>query len=140
MNVFMRIGFGSTIELVSFDEIQSDNTVDSSHGFIIHGIEIFKGNEEVTEVIDVENWRIDNSRVLRRIVSLIEGNSSVLSTKSSIQSTFRFRKAMVRTLPEQIIKSFPRFIKRFVGFLQKICDFVPKISGLGWWKELIYKL
>ncbi|GKA33555.1 hypothetical protein Tco_0719984 [Tanacetum coccineum] len=62
----------------------SDNTVGSPHGFIIHGIEIFNGNKKVTEVIDVENWRIDNSRVLRWIVSLIEGNSSVLSTKSSI--------------------------------------------------------
>nr|GEX66331.1 hypothetical protein [Tanacetum cinerariifolium] len=106
MNVFMRIDFGSTIELVSFDESQvvsfngkficgfrngdcgtgsrSDNTVGSPHGFIIHGIEIFKGNEKVTEVIDVENWRIDNSRVLRWIVSLIEGNFSVLSMKSLI--------------------------------------------------------
>ncbi|GKE22491.1 hypothetical protein Tco_1434003 [Tanacetum coccineum] len=34
---------------------QSDNTVDSPHEFIIHGIEIFNGNEKVTEVIDVEN-------------------------------------------------------------------------------------
>nr|GEU60403.1 hypothetical protein [Tanacetum cinerariifolium] len=60
--------------------------VGNPHGFIIHGIEIFKGNKKVTEVIDVENWRIDKSRVLRRIVSLIEGNSSVLLTKSYIQS------------------------------------------------------
>ncbi|GJS77523.1 hypothetical protein Tco_0727404 [Tanacetum coccineum] len=75
---------------------QSDNTVDSLHGFIIHGIEIFKGNEKVTEVIDVENWRNNNSWILRRIVSLIEGNSSVLLTKSSIQSTFRFRKRLGR--------------------------------------------
>ncbi|GKB16622.1 hypothetical protein Tco_0850545 [Tanacetum coccineum] len=113
MNVFMRIGFGSTIKLVSFDESQvvtfngefvcsfrnddcgtgsqSDNTVGSPHGFIIYGIEIFKGNEKVTEVIDVENWQIDNTRVLRCIVSLIEGNSSISSMKFSIQSTFRFR-------------------------------------------------
>nr|GEZ07696.1 hypothetical protein [Tanacetum cinerariifolium] len=83
VNVFKRISFGSTIKLVSFDESQvvtfnekfiygfknsdcgtrsrSDNTVGSLHGFIIHGIEVFKGNEEVTKVIDVENWRIDNS-------------------------------------------------------------------------------
>ncbi|GKC66016.1 hypothetical protein Tco_1098614 [Tanacetum coccineum] len=94
MNVFIRIGFGSTIKLVFFDEIQvvafngkfvcgfknsdcgtesqSDDTVGSPHGFIIHGIEVFEGNEKVTEVIDVENWRIDNSRVLRLVVSLIE--------------------------------------------------------------------
>ncbi|GJT47085.1 hypothetical protein Tco_0955800 [Tanacetum coccineum] len=70
---------------------QSDNTVGSPHGFIIHGIEILKGNEKVMEVIDVENWRLDNSQVLRWIVSLFEWNSFVLSTKSSIQSTFRFR-------------------------------------------------
>ncbi|GKC51468.1 hypothetical protein Tco_1074213 [Tanacetum coccineum] len=72
-------------------DVGADKTVDSPHGFIIHGIEVLKGNEKVTEVIDVENWWIDNSRKLRRIVSLIEQNSSVLSTKSSIQSTFRFR-------------------------------------------------
>ncbi|GKF83286.1 hypothetical protein Tco_0244942, partial [Tanacetum coccineum] len=112
MNVFVRIGFDSTIELVSFDKSQvvsfngkfiggfrnsdcetgsrSDNTIDNPHGFVIHGIEIFKGNEKVTEVIDVENWRVDNSRVLRWIVSLIEGNSLVSSTKSSIQGSFRF--------------------------------------------------
>ncbi|GKB08186.1 putative reverse transcriptase domain-containing protein, partial [Tanacetum coccineum] len=70
---------------------QSDNTVGSQHRFIIYGIEIFKGNEKVTEVIDVKNWRIDNSHVLRWIVSLIEGNSSLSLTKSLIQSTFRFR-------------------------------------------------
>nr|GEW31046.1 hypothetical protein [Tanacetum cinerariifolium] len=94
VNMFVRIGFGSTIKLVSFDvsqvvtfngkfvcgfrngdcgtESQSDNTVDSPHGFVIYGIEDLKGNEKVTKVIDVENWRIDNSRVLRWIVSLIE--------------------------------------------------------------------
>ncbi|GJR36103.1 putative reverse transcriptase domain-containing protein, partial [Tanacetum coccineum] len=106
------IGFDSTIELVSFDKIQvvtvngkfvcgfrngdcgtrsrSGNTVGSPHAFIIYGIEVLKGNEKVTEVIDVENWRVDNSRLLRWIVSLFEWNSSVSSTKSSIQSTFRF--------------------------------------------------
>ncbi|GKA46352.1 hypothetical protein Tco_0739235 [Tanacetum coccineum] len=113
VNVFMRIGFGSTIELISFDEGQvvtfdskfvssfrnsdcgtgsrSDNTVSSPHGFIIHWEKIFKSIKKVTEVVDVENWRIDNSRVFRWIVSLIEWNSSVSSTTSSIQNTFRFR-------------------------------------------------
>nr|GEV99143.1 ribonuclease H-like domain-containing protein [Tanacetum cinerariifolium] len=51
---------------------QSDDTVGSPHGFVIHGIEVLKGNEKVTEVIDVENWPVDNSRMLRSIVSLIE--------------------------------------------------------------------
>ncbi|GKA72154.1 hypothetical protein Tco_0778370 [Tanacetum coccineum] len=69
---------------------QSDNTVGSPHWFIIHWIIISKNIKKVTEVTDVENWRIDNSRVLRWIVSLIEWNSSVSSTKSSIKSTFRF--------------------------------------------------
>ncbi|GJT65766.1 putative reverse transcriptase domain-containing protein [Tanacetum coccineum] len=77
MNVFMRIGFGSTIKLVSFDESQvvtfngkfvcgfknsdcgsgsqSNNTVDSPHWFIIHWIVISKNIKKVTEVIDVEN-------------------------------------------------------------------------------------
>nr|GEW12525.1 hypothetical protein [Tanacetum cinerariifolium] len=108
MNVFMRIGFGSTIELVSFDESQvvtfngkficgfrngdcgtesqSDTRSAAYMGSSSMGLRIFKGNEKVTEVIDVENWRIDNSRVLRYIVSLIEGNSSVSLTKSLIQN------------------------------------------------------
>ncbi|GJT75203.1 hypothetical protein Tco_1041928 [Tanacetum coccineum] len=34
------------------------------HGFVIHGIEVLKGDEKVTEVIDVKNWRVDNSRLL----------------------------------------------------------------------------
>ncbi|GKE68427.1 hypothetical protein Tco_1526499, partial [Tanacetum coccineum] len=77
MNVFMRIGFESAIKLVSFDESQvvtfnsklvcgftngdcetgsqSDNTVGSLHGFIIHWIVISKNIKKVTEVIDVEN-------------------------------------------------------------------------------------
>nr|GFB16916.1 hypothetical protein [Tanacetum cinerariifolium] len=46
---------------------------------------ISKNIKKVTEVIDVENWRVDNSRVLRWIVSLIEWNFSFLSMKSSIQ-------------------------------------------------------
>ncbi|GJU63093.1 reverse transcriptase domain-containing protein [Tanacetum coccineum] len=87
MNVFVRIGFGSAIKLVSFDKSQvvtftskficglrnsdcgtgswCDNMVSSPHGFIIPWIEIFENNKKVTEVVDVENWWIDNSRVLR---------------------------------------------------------------------------
>nr|GEX65709.1 hypothetical protein [Tanacetum cinerariifolium] len=86
-SVKKRIDFGSTIKLVSLDESQvvnfngklvcgfrngdygtesqSDNTVGSPHGFIIHWIIISKNIKEVMEVIDVENLRIDNSRVLR---------------------------------------------------------------------------
>nr|GEW75393.1 hypothetical protein [Tanacetum cinerariifolium] len=70
---------------------QSDNMIDIPHGFIIHGIEVLKGNEKVMEVTDVENWRVDNSRLLRQIVSLFEWNSSIFSTTSSIQSGLRFR-------------------------------------------------
>nr|GFD11998.1 hypothetical protein [Tanacetum cinerariifolium] len=51
----------------------------SSHVFASPNI------KKVTEVIDVENWRVDISRVLRWIVSLIKWNSSVSSTKSLIQ-------------------------------------------------------
>nr|GEX13075.1 hypothetical protein [Tanacetum cinerariifolium] len=107
MNVFMRIDFGFTIKLVSFEKgqvvtfngkfvcgfrnsdcgtrSQSDNTVGSPHRFIIHWIVILKNIKKVTEVIDVENWRIDNSWVFRWVVSLNVWNSSVSSTKSSIQ-------------------------------------------------------
>ncbi|GKA32642.1 hypothetical protein Tco_0719009, partial [Tanacetum coccineum] len=88
---------------------QSDNTVDDPHGFIIHGIEVFKGNEKVTEVIDVENWRVDNSRLLRWIVSLFEWNSFVSSTKSSVQSTLRFRTALKSPATEP--KTFDVFQK-----------------------------
>nr|GEY48763.1 hypothetical protein [Tanacetum cinerariifolium] len=87
MDMFMRIGFGSAIKLVFFDESQvvtynrkfvcgfsngdcgtksrCDNTVGSPHGFIIHWIVISKNMKKVTKVIDVENGRVDNSRVLR---------------------------------------------------------------------------
>ncbi|GJS67599.1 hypothetical protein Tco_0682163 [Tanacetum coccineum] len=107
VNVFVRIGFNSTIELVSFDESQvvtfngkfvygfrngdcrtgsrSNNTVDSLHGFVIHVIEVLKGNEKVTEVIDVENWRIDNSRV--RSGSGSGSTSSELEARVCIQRT-----------------------------------------------------
>ncbi|GJZ99903.1 retrovirus-related pol polyprotein from transposon TNT 1-94 [Tanacetum coccineum] len=106
VNVFMRISFGSTIELISFDEGQvvtfdskfvssfknsdcgtgsrNDNTASSPHRFIIHWEKIFKSIKKVTEVVDVEKWRINNSWVFRWIVSLIEWNSSVSSTTSSI--------------------------------------------------------
>nr|GEY86220.1 hypothetical protein [Tanacetum cinerariifolium] len=67
---------------------QSDNTVGSPHGFIIHWIVISKSIKKMTKVIDVENWQIDNSRVLRLIVSLIELNCFVSSMKSSNQNTF----------------------------------------------------
>nr|GFA85107.1 retrovirus-related Pol polyprotein from transposon TNT 1-94 [Tanacetum cinerariifolium] len=92
MNVFMRIGFGSTIKLISFDEsqvvtfnfkfdcdfenhecrtrIQSDNTVSSPHGFIVPWIVISKNIKKVTKVIDVDNWWINNSRVLRSSIWL----------------------------------------------------------------------
>ncbi|GJX91660.1 hypothetical protein Tco_0344986 [Tanacetum coccineum] len=73
---------------------QSDNMVGRPYGFVIHGIKVLKGNEKVTEVIDVENWCVDNSRMLRWIVSLFEWNSSVSSTKYLIQSTFRFRRCL----------------------------------------------
>ncbi|GJT22537.1 retrovirus-related pol polyprotein from transposon TNT 1-94 [Tanacetum coccineum] len=121
MNVFMGISFGSTIKLVSFDESQvvtfngkficcfrnsdcgtgsqSDDTVGNPHGFIIHWIIILKNIKKVTEVIDVENWRIDNSWVLRRIVSLIVCNSSVLSTKSWIQSKANKISFKTKTVP-----------------------------------------
>ncbi|GJT70169.1 hypothetical protein Tco_1029455 [Tanacetum coccineum] len=107
MNVFMRVGFGCAIKSVSFDESQvvtfnrklvsgyrnsdcgtgswSDNMVGIPHGFIVHWIVISKNIKKVTEVIDVENRRIDNSRVLRWIISLIKWNSSVSSTKYLIQ-------------------------------------------------------
>nr|GEV19392.1 hypothetical protein [Tanacetum cinerariifolium] len=109
VNVFVRIGFDSTIEFVSFDksqvvtfngkfvceirngycgtESQSDNTVGSPHGFVIHRIEVLKGNEKVTKVIDIENWCVEKYRLLRWIVSLLEWNSSV----SSMNLRFRVR-------------------------------------------------
>ncbi|GKA82872.1 hypothetical protein Tco_0789620 [Tanacetum coccineum] len=80
MNVFVRIGFNSTIKLVSFDESQvvtlngefvcgfqngdcgtesqSDNTVSSPHLFIIYWIVIFKDIKKVTEIVDVKNWSV----------------------------------------------------------------------------------
>ncbi|GJS54571.1 hypothetical protein Tco_0627933 [Tanacetum coccineum] len=112
MNVFMRIGFGSTIKFVSFDEswvVTFNGKFIWGSGIVIEAPRVgettwsatYMGSSSmglrflrvtrVAEVIDVKNWQIDNSRVLRWIISLIEGNSSVSSMKSSIQSTFRFR-------------------------------------------------
>nr|GEX13839.1 hypothetical protein [Tanacetum cinerariifolium] len=70
------ISFDSNIELVSFDksqvvtfngkfvygfkngdcriESQSNNMVDSPHGFIIYGIKVLKGKEKVTKVKDIQ--------------------------------------------------------------------------------------
>nr|GEY68111.1 hypothetical protein [Tanacetum cinerariifolium] len=95
MNVFVRIGFDSTIELVSLDKSQvvtfnvkfdcgfrigdcrtgswSDNMVGIPRGFVIHGIKVLKGNEKVTEVIDVENMHVDNSRFLRWVIFCLNG-------------------------------------------------------------------
>ncbi|GJS41179.1 hypothetical protein Tco_0566222 [Tanacetum coccineum] len=65
VNVFMNGDYGTGSH--------SDNTVSSPHGFVIHGIEVWKGNEKVMEVINVENWRVDNSQLLRWVVSLFNG-------------------------------------------------------------------
>nr|GEU86681.1 hypothetical protein [Tanacetum cinerariifolium] len=59
--------------------------VGSPHWFIIHWFVVSKNIEEVTEVINVKNWMVDNSRVLWWIISLVKWNSSVSSTESSIQ-------------------------------------------------------
>nr|GEX23530.1 hypothetical protein [Tanacetum cinerariifolium] len=63
------------------------------------GLRFFKDNEKVKEVIDVENWRVDNSRVLMWIVSLIEGNSSVSSTKSLIRTRWKVRRTFPTAAP-----------------------------------------
>nr|GEV07200.1 reverse transcriptase domain-containing protein [Tanacetum cinerariifolium] len=62
--------------------------VGSPHRFINHSFVVSKNIEEVTEVIDVKNWLVDNSRVLWWIISLVEWNSSVLSTEPSIQNLY----------------------------------------------------
>nr|GFC28673.1 hypothetical protein [Tanacetum cinerariifolium] len=99
MNVFVRIGFDSTIKLVSLDESQvitfngkficdfrngdcrtgsrSDNTVGNPHGFIIHWIIFVEDIEKVTKVVDVNDWSVDDSGLLRWFVSSFEWNSSV---------------------------------------------------------------
>nr|GEV63460.1 putative reverse transcriptase domain-containing protein [Tanacetum cinerariifolium] len=107
MNVFVRIGFDSTIELVSFDKSQvvffngkficgfrnsdcrtgsqSDNTIGSPHGFVIHGIMVLKGINKVTKVVEIKDWNVYSSWLLRWFISSFEWNSPVSSTKSSIQ-------------------------------------------------------
>nr|GEW47969.1 hypothetical protein [Tanacetum cinerariifolium] len=107
MNVLVRIGFDSTIELVSFDQSQvvsfngkfiygfrnsncgtrsrSNNTVDSPHGFVVHRIIVLKGIKKVTEVVEIKDWNVDSSGLLRWFVSSFERNSPVSTTKSSIQ-------------------------------------------------------
>ncbi|GJZ71188.1 hypothetical protein Tco_0635039, partial [Tanacetum coccineum] len=134
MNVFVRIGFDSTIELVSFDKSQvvtfngkfvcgfrngdcgigsrSDNTFGSPHGFIIHGIKILKGNKKVTEVIDIKNRSVNNFWLCKWFVSLFKWNSHVSSMKSSIQSTFRFRTMPTATRTGMTLVAIEEMIKR----------------------------
>nr|GEW36314.1 reverse transcriptase domain-containing protein [Tanacetum cinerariifolium] len=85
VNVFVRIGFDSTIELVSFDKSQ---VVTFNGKFAVSGMVIAKPRVRATTR---STAHIDKSRLLRWIVSLFEWNSSVSSMKSSIQSTFRVR-------------------------------------------------
>nr|GEV07838.1 reverse transcriptase domain-containing protein [Tanacetum cinerariifolium] len=77
INVFVRISFGSTIKLVSFNESQ---VVTFNGKFVCS----FRNNDCGTGS-QRDNTRMDNSQVLRWVVSLIVWNSSVLSTESSIQ-------------------------------------------------------
>ncbi|GJT68155.1 hypothetical protein Tco_1019635 [Tanacetum coccineum] len=141
MNVFMRIGFGSTIKLVSFDKGQVV-TFNSKH------VCSFRNIKKVTEVVDVKNWRVDNSWVLWWIVSLIVWNSPVSSSKYPIQSTFRFRKnidfaeLIWEDFSYQIdnkqlkkgrrkIMPYPRFTKIIINHFLSVHKFVPKGLPLG---------
>nr|GEU61647.1 hypothetical protein [Tanacetum cinerariifolium] len=122
MNVFVWISFGSTIKLVSFDKgqvvtfngkficgfrnsdyrtrSQSDNTVGNLQGFIIHGIEVFKGNEEVTKVIDVKNWRIDNSWILSALAS----KASMVKNKGLITEAYEWDEEEVSSYENEMVE------------------------------------
>nr|GEU78260.1 hypothetical protein [Tanacetum cinerariifolium] len=89
---------------------RSDNTVGILHGFLNYGIEVFKGNKKVTEVIDVKNWRIDNSWLLRWIVSLFVWNSSVSSMESLIQSGSTSSELEARGIVDSAILDFTSLI------------------------------
>nr|GEV67661.1 hypothetical protein [Tanacetum cinerariifolium] len=83
VNVFVRIGFGSTIKLGSFDKSQ----VVTFSGKFVCG---FKNSDCGTgsRSDNMIAAHIDKSGGLRWVVSLIVRNSSVSSTKYLIQSTF----------------------------------------------------
>ncbi|GJR66000.1 hypothetical protein Tco_0012065 [Tanacetum coccineum] len=109
MNVFMRIGFGSAIELVSIDESQvvtynskfvcgfrnsdcgtgsqSDNTVGSPHGFIIPGFVISKISTKVTEIRTGNGGISTASRLFSNAEELVSivGASMPVSTAGMLQ-------------------------------------------------------
>nr|GEV44118.1 hypothetical protein [Tanacetum cinerariifolium] len=146
MNVFRRNGFGSAIKLVSFNgsqmvtfnsklvcgfrngncgiESQSDNTVGSPHRIIIHWIVISKNIKKVTEVIDVENWRVDNSRVLRHahdeslIVEILELKDDVADNGSA---TWFLQELAIGQSAEGTIASFGIQVRLAYETQQGIC-------------------
>ncbi|GJW48219.1 hypothetical protein Tco_0079865 [Tanacetum coccineum] len=69
---------------------QSDNMVGSPHGFVINGIEVLKGNEKVAEVIDVDNWRVDNSRLLR----VLSGSGTCVGNRGGALAQTRFERVL----------------------------------------------
>ncbi|GJW87011.1 reverse transcriptase domain-containing protein [Tanacetum coccineum] len=124
MDVFMGIGFGSTIELVPFDKSQmvtfdskfvccfrnsnrgtrsrSDNLIGSPHGFIIYWIVILKIINKVTEVIDVKNWLVDNSQseMDSEEEFFEDGNPSSIYRQVWVQSNGYLRKGQ-KTKPKR---------------------------------------
>ncbi|GKA36364.1 putative reverse transcriptase domain-containing protein [Tanacetum coccineum] len=125
MNVFMRIGFGSTIELVSFDKSQvvafdskfvssfrnsdcgtrsrSDNMVSNLHRYIVHWIVILKNIKKVTEVVDVKNWR----RSLRFRVRSGLGNGS---TSSELEARDPYKEATRQALEQASPPFSPTYV------------------------------
>ncbi|GJV75981.1 DNA-directed DNA polymerase [Tanacetum coccineum] len=135
MNVFMRISFGSTIKLVSFHESQvvtfygkfvcgftnsdcgtesqSDNTVGNPHGFIMHGIEIFDGNEEVIEDLHLNllvleslaHAPIYNARLDKYVESLELGKNGLTFVQGEVP--VKMEDPMLFTLPCRLGNSKP---------------------------------
>nr|GEW39655.1 hypothetical protein [Tanacetum cinerariifolium] len=115
-NVFVHIGFNSTIELVSFDESQvvtlngefvcgirdgdwgtgswSDNTVGSPHWFIIHWILVFKDIKKSTEIVDVKNWNVNNSW----LCSWAEGTKKGRKQKRNKSKSWKIGEIKIRRL------------------------------------------
>nr|GEV37295.1 hypothetical protein [Tanacetum cinerariifolium] len=128
VNVFVRIGFGSTIKLVSFDkgqvvafngkfvcdfrnsdykiESQSDNMVGSPHGFIIHGIEV-----------DCFFDRMD---------------SSVSSIKSLIQNFLKIARPLSKLVEKDTPFKFDDECQKAFELLKEKLTCAPMIVSANW--------
>ncbi|GJZ56845.1 ALP1-like protein [Tanacetum coccineum] len=83
---------------------QSNNKVSSPYGFIIHWVKVFKSNKKVTKVVDVENWRIDNSQV-QVMVQQVQNWKHVYASKGEFVQGEVFLSVLVKGERQDLVQS-----------------------------------